>query len=130
MWDDEGGAADEEQRRRTAGSATFQASAAEREQKEGIAVVGIAEKEKDSNNEEDVEDAENDSKNRKSVVSVPKLDSAAIHALKSSHVKNWGEYTEQPDDEDSKSTASLEYFEAPDANSFQTLRLWTEIDGE
>ena len=47
MWDDEGGAADEEQRRRTAGSATFQASAAEREQKEGIAVVGIAEKEKD-----------------------------------------------------------------------------------
>ena len=129
MWDDEGGAADEEQRRRTAGSATFQASAAEREQKEGIAVVGIAEKEKDSNNEEDVEDAENDSKNRKSVVSVPKLDSATIHALKSSHVKNWGEYTEQPDDEDSKSTASLEYFEAPDANSFQTLRLWTEIDG-
>jgi len=127
MWDDEVGEANGEQKRR-ATSSEVEAVAAEREQSDGAAVVGIAEKERDVNNDEDGEDMENDRKNRKSVVSVPKLDSATIHAMKSSRVKMWGEYAQQPDDEDSKSTASLEYFEVPDENSFQTLRLWTEID--
>ena len=131
MWDDDTGVVEAE-RRIAVGSEAH--TTIQHEEKDGVTSPGIARKEKASSKDDDNEsndedeDAENDSKNRKSVVSMQKLDSATIHAIKSSRVKRWGEYTEQPDDEDSKSTASLEYFEPPDTNSFQTLRLWTEID--
>ena len=93
MWDDDTGVVEAE-RRIAVGSEAH--TTVQHEEKDGVTALGIARKEKASSKDDDNEsndedgDAENDSKNRKSVVSMQKLDNSTIHAIKSSRIKRWG----------------------------------------
>jgi transcription initiation factor TFIID subunit 1 len=85
----------------------------------------------------------NNNNNRKSFVSVPKLNSEQVEAMKNARVKRWGEYeddvqnnndnnnkTRREEDEDSKTSFDFDILEVGEATSFQTMRLWTEIEND